>query len=140
MPPSGLHGKNASRHEYGTRNAASVLGIGAAVDFQKKVGRDRIAAHGRALALQLREGLAKIPSIEVLTSSNPGMSGSITGFRTPRISYTDLLGMLSTDHHFRLRPLSEQGLNSVRVSTHLFNSAQECELLLAAINDIVRKA
>jgi selenocysteine lyase/cysteine desulfurase len=132
--------KNASRHEYGTRNAASILGIGAAVEFQVKVGRDRIAAHGRALALQLREGLAKIPSIEVLTSSNPGMSGSITGFRTPRIYYTDLLGVLSTDHHFRLRPVSEQGLDSVRVSTHLFNSAQECELLLAAINDIVRKA
>jgi len=62
------------------------------------------------------------------------------GFRTPRISYNDLLRVLAAQHRFRLRPVSEQGLNSVRVSTHLFNSAQECELLLASINEIVRKA
>ncbi len=134
------YAKNATRHEYATRNVSSVLGVAAAVNFHDQVGRDRIAAHGRALAEQLREGLLKIPSIEILTPALPEMSASIMGFRTPKITYTDLLGVLSSEHRFRLRPVSEQGLNSVRVSTHLFNSAQECELLLAAINDIVRKA
>ncbi len=131
---------NATRHEYGTRSAANILGVAAAIDFHNEVGRDRIAAHGRALAAQLREGLGKIPSIEVLTPESPELCASIMGFRTPRIAYRDLLGVLAREHRFRLRPVSEQGLNSVRVSTHLFNSAQECELLLASINDIVRKA
>ena len=134
------YAKNATRHEYGTRSAANVLGVAAAIDFHNEVGRDRIAAHGRALATQLREGLQKIPSIEVLTPEPPEMFASIMGFRTPRISYNDLLRALAAEHRFRLRPVSEQGLNSVRVSTHLFNSAQECELLLGAINDNVRKA
>jgi len=132
--------KNATRHEYGTRNAASILGVAAAIDFQNEVGRERIAAHGRALSAQLRQGLQKIPSIEVLTPERPELCASIMGFRTPRISYNDLLRVLAAQHRFRLRPVSEQGLNSVRVSTHLFNSAQECELLLASINEIVRKA
>mgnify|MGYP003650956089 CR=1 FL=1 len=130
---------NASRHEYGTRSAANVLGVAAAIDFHYAVGRDRIAAHGRALSTQLREGLKKIPSIEVLTPERPEMCASIMGFRTPKISYRDLLTRLAHSHRFRLRPVSEQGLDSVRVSTHLFNSAQECELLLAAIHDNVRK-
>ncbi len=134
------YANNASRHEYGTRSAANVLGIAAAIDFHYQVGRDRIAAHGRALATQLREGLKKIPSIEVLTPERPEMFASIMGFRTPKISYRDLLSQLASEHRFRLRPVSEQALYSVRVSTHLFNSAQECELLLAAINDSVRKA
>lgn len=131
---------NATRHEYGTRSAASIVGVAAAIDFHHTVGRERIAAHGRALATQLREGLQKIPSIEVLTPEAPELCASIMGFRTSRISYRDLLTALAQEHRFRLRPVSEQGLNSVRVSTHLFNSAQECELLLAAINDNVRKA
>jgi len=134
------YAKNATRHEYGTRSAANILGVAAAIDFHHKVGRDRIAAHGRTLATQLREGLHKIPSIEVLTPESPEMCASIMGFRTPRISYRDLLVQLAEEHRFRLRPVSEQGLDSVRVSTHLFNSAQECELLLGAINDNVRKA
>lgn len=132
--------KDATRHEYGTRNAASILAVAAAMDFQDAVGRERIAAHGRALATQLREGLNQIPSIEVLTPESPEMCASIMSFRTLRISYNDLLRKLAEQHRFRLRPVSEQGLNAVRVSTHLFNSAQECELLLSAISDIVRKA
>lgn len=132
--------ENATRHEYGTRNAASILGVAAAVDFQEKVGRERIAAHGRALATQLRNGLNKISTVEVLTPEPPEMCASIMGFRTPRISYNDLLRELASAHRFRLRGVSEQGINSVRVSTHLFNTAQECELLLATINDTVRKA
>ncbi len=134
------YANNASRHEYGTRNAASILGVAAAIKFHDKVGRKRIAAHGRALSTQLRQGLQQIPSIEVLTPEPPEMCASIMGFRTSRIDYNDLLGVLARERRFRLRPVSEQGLDSVRVSTHLFNSAQECELLLAAINDTVRKA
>lgn len=131
---------DATRHEYGTRNAATVQGVVAAMDFHDQIGRERIAAHGRALATQLRDGLNQIPSIEVLTPEPPEMCASIMSFRTPRITHNGLLRKLAERHRFRLRSVSEQGLNAVRVSTHLFNTTQECELLLAEINDIVRHA
>ncbi|MDQ5978800.1 MAG: cysteine desulfurase / selenocysteine lyase, partial [Verrucomicrobiota bacterium] len=56
----------AARHEYGTRNAALIAGLGAAVAFQEQIGRDRIAVHGAGLATRLGEELGALPGIEVL--------------------------------------------------------------------------
>ncbi|MCF7689480.1 MAG: aminotransferase class V-fold PLP-dependent enzyme [Cephaloticoccus sp.] len=140
LPGNLIYDHDASRHEYATRNAAAVVSVAAAVNFQKKVGRKRIAAHGRALAVQLHEGLLRIPTVEVLTPTRPELRASITTFRTPRIGYSELFSLLMKDHHFRCRPVSEQNLDATRISTHLFNTAEECEQLLAAIDSIVRKA
>jgi len=131
---------NATRHEYATRSAANVLGIAAALDFQDAVGRERIALHSRTLSVHLHEGLAKIPTVEVLTPTRPELRASITTFRTPRISYSDLFDLLLFRHQFRCRPVSEQNLDALRISTHLFNSADEVEGLIAAISNLVRHA
>jgi selenocysteine lyase/cysteine desulfurase len=140
LPGDFTYVQDATRHEYATRSAASVTSVAAAVHFLEKVGRDRIAAHGRELGRQMHEGLARIPSVVVLTPTVPELRASITTFRTPRIGYSELFGKLWGEHKFRCRPVSEQSLDALRVSTHLYNTAEECERLLAAINDIVRQA
>jgi selenocysteine lyase/cysteine desulfurase len=38
----------------------------------------------------------------------------------------------------RCRPVTEQGLNAVRVSTHLFNSPADVDALLEALGEILR--
>lgn len=131
---------NATRHEYATRSVASVASVAAAVHFQHQVGRDRIALHGRELAWQLHQGLAKIPTVEVLSPTNAELRASITTFRTPKLGYVELFDRLWRDYHFRCRPVSEQGLNAVRVSTHLFNTADQVEKLLAATHDLITQA
>lgn len=142
LPGDGTMGyvDDATRHEYATRSAASVAGVAAAVEFHKAIGYERIARHGRELALHLHAGLAQIPSVEVLTPTNPDLRASITTFRTPKLGYSEIFGQLWKDYHFRCRPVSEQGLDAVRVSTHLFNTAEEVEALIAAVHDLVTKA
>ncbi|MCC6415584.1 MAG: aminotransferase class V-fold PLP-dependent enzyme [Opitutaceae bacterium] len=142
LPGNGTIGymDDATRHEYATRSAASLAAVAAAVEFQNRIGRVRIAKHGRELALHLHHGLAKIPTVEVLTPTNPELRASITTFRTPKLAYTEIFDRLWKDHHFRCRPVSEQGLDAVRVSTHLFNTADEVEQLLAAVHTVVTSA
>jgi selenocysteine lyase/cysteine desulfurase len=142
LPGDGTMGyvDNATRHEYATRSAASVAGIAAAVQFHEAVGRERIARHGRELAEALRTGLERIPTIEVLTPAVPELRASMTTFRTPKLGYSEIFGRLWKDHQFRCRPVSEQGLDAVRVSTHLFNTADEVERLVAAVHDVVTAA
>lgn len=142
LPGDGTMGyvDDATRHEYATRSAASVAGVAAAIAFHRAVGHERIAKHGRELALHLHEGLAKIPTVEVLTSTNPELRASITTFRTPKLGYSEIFGQLWKDYHFRCRPVSEQGLDAVRVSTHLFNTAEEVEALIAAVHNVVTAA
>ncbi|WP_414660381.1 aminotransferase class V-fold PLP-dependent enzyme [Horticoccus sp. 23ND18S-11] len=130
----------AIRYEYGTRNAAAIVGLAEAMSFQERVGRERIAARGRALAAQVRAGFERIPGLEILTPRNPELNGSILTFRTRAIPYDKLFGRLMKDYSIRCRPVSEQKLDALRVSTHLFNSPTECAALVEAVEKIVRTA
>ncbi len=41
------------------------------------------------------------------------------------------------DHAIRCRPVTEEKLNALRVSTHVFNSSAQCDALLAAVAQII---
>lgn len=123
----------ASRHEYGTRNAGLVAGLAEAVKLQEQIGRERIAAYGRGLAEQLLDGLKGVPDITVLTPVHPELRASITTIRHARADAGKLFGYLLAKHRLRCRPVTEQGLEAVRISTHVFNSARECDRVIAGV-------
>lgn len=130
---------SAIRYEYGTRNAATVMALAEAAKLQEEIGRDRIAARGRALAAQVREGLARIPDVEILTPpASSGLTVSIVAFRSPRLDFNKLFGRLLGEYKLRTRPVSEQGLNALRVSTHLFNSQVECARLIEGVSKVLK--
>jgi selenocysteine lyase/cysteine desulfurase len=130
----------ALRYEYGTRNAAAILALAAAMRWQEQIGRDRIAARGRALAAQVRAGLTRLPGIEILTPAAPALSASMITFRARALPFDRLFDRLFKDHAMRCRPVSEQKLNAVRVSTHLFNTPAECAALVGNVERILRTA
>jgi selenocysteine lyase/cysteine desulfurase len=140
LPGTLRYAPTAARFEYGTRNAASVVALAAALRWQESIGRARIGDRGRALANRVRAGLEGIPDIEILTPRPPELRGSIVPFRTPRMDFSDLFDKLWKGHRARCRPVSEQKLNAVRVSTHLFNSPAECDRLVAAVAEILGRA
>jgi selenocysteine lyase/cysteine desulfurase len=128
----------AVRFEYGTRNPAAVLGLVEAMRLQERIGLTRIAERGRAMVDQIRTGLAGNPDIEILTPRTPGMYASMITFRSRRAPFDQLFGRLLREHAIRARPVSEEKLNALRVSTHVFNSPAECDALIAAVNKIVK--
>ena len=128
----------ASRHEYGTRNTALVAGFAEAVRQQERIGRDRIAVHGRELATMVHDGLAGVPDITVLTPRPPELRASITTFRHARADAGKLFGYLLEKHRLRCRPVTEQGLNAVRVSLHVFNSRADAARVIAAVRASAR--
>lgn len=132
--------EGARRHEYGTRNAAAIEGLAEAVLFQEGIGRERIAARGRELAERVRAGLSQIDGIEILTPSVGSLCASMITFRTAQISFETLFSTLRKEHSIRCRPVSEQGLNALRVSTHIFNSPAQCDALVSAVARILRRS
>ena len=130
----------AQRHEYGTRNAAAVVALAAAAENQERIGRERIAARGRMMAARVRAGLAKLSDVEILTPAHSELSAAILTFRSPRLPQDKLFTRLLTDFKLRCRPVTEEGLNAVRVSTHLMNSPAECDALVAGVAETLRKA
>ena len=140
LPDSITYKPSAVRHEYGTRNTELVEGLKVAIEFQKRIGPDRIEAYGSGLATYLQAGLKEIPSITVLTPSDPTMRRSITTFSSSKIPFNVLTSQLMRKYQLRCRQVTEQKLNAVRVSTHIFNSKQDCDRVMESVEELVTNA
>ena len=129
----------ATASEYGTRNTALLLGFGAAFDFLNTVGLGTFVSRGRSLATRLREELAPLPGVDLLTPSGDGVSASILAFRMPESGGNpwDWCNLLRREHNMRLRPVGEAGLGAVRASTHVCNSEDEVDRLAEVLKQLV---
>lgn len=130
----------AMRYEYGTRNVAAALGLAEAIRLQESIGLARIAARIRGLADRVYAGLERLPGVTVLTPRSPELRAAMVTFRSARVPHDQLFARLLRDHAIRARPVTEQKLNALRVSTHLFNSPAECDALVAAVAKIAGRA
>ena len=137
LPDQISYRPGAVRHEYGTRNTELVAGLKRAIEFQNEIGVKRIEAYGSELATYLRQGLADIPGIRILTPSDPAMRRSITTFAHEKVPFNELTSRLMGEYRLRCRQVTERGLNAVRVSTHIFNSRQDCDQVIEAVSQIV---
>ena len=59
-------------------------------------------------------------------------SGAITTFVTDRVPFEQLFRYFLREHNLRCRVVPEQGLNALRVSTHIFNNTAECDRVVEA--------
>ena len=126
----------ANREEYGTRGTPLVWGLGAAVDFIRAIGIDRIHQRGRALAGYLKEGLTRIPGVDVMTPLDPDESAAIVTFRIKDRAFGDIQKRLHQDFKCRVRGIVEHDLNAVGISCAIYNSFAEMDVLLDAVRKI----
>ncbi|MFO1450421.1 MAG: aminotransferase class V-fold PLP-dependent enzyme [Opitutaceae bacterium] len=139
LPGELKYAESATRHEYGTRNAGAVAALAEAVRFQQKIGRDRVAARGHGLASHLIDELKAVAGLTILTPRDPALRGSMMTVQHARAKASVLFDFLLKKHHLRCRPVTEQGLQAVRVSTHLFTSQSDCERVIAGLKASTRE-
>ncbi|MDQ8198040.1 aminotransferase class V-fold PLP-dependent enzyme [Pelagicoccus enzymogenes] len=137
LPTSLEYVDAARRHEYGTRNAASILGLQTALELQTQIGKERIARHGAGLSQLVLQGLQEIDGLEILSPLDPAMRSSILTFRVPGVSCMDLSARLSKEHQFRTRVVTEQDLNGVRASWHVYHQEEDARRYVEAVRATV---
>lgn len=112
----------------------ALRGAEAALEFHELVGRARIEARIRELAIYARMRLQQIPGIEVLTPGRPGLWAGILTFRAPSRPNADIATALARDNRVYIGSLSwpaEEG--ALRICPHIFNSHDEVERLLQGL-------
>ncbi len=125
---------SAVRYEPGTRDASSIIGIGASVDFLESIGIDRVRDRGRELASYLQMGLKEIDGVTVLSPESDALGAAITTIKVASLRYDKLYSLLaSPDYRLRCRIVTEQDLDGLRISTHIFNSKDECDRVIAGV-------
>ena len=121
------------RYDYTTRSAALSVGLEAAADFLLNIGMENIGNRGKAMSTHLMDGIKNIPNVEILTPFEDKSRGSLVGFRLKNIEFGKLQSYLMDNYKIRTRGVSESGLNSLRVSTHIYNDFDDINKLIDAV-------
>ena len=125
----------------GQRADPLVFALGEAVDFQMTVGKARIERRIRSLATYLKEGLTQIPGVRLHTSMDPDLSGGLTAFSMEGVVPEDLVNYLRERFNLVIRTIGNEarGTRGVRVSTHIFVSQKDVDMVLEGVRHM-RKA
>ena len=140
--------ENVSRFEAGTPAIADVIGFGAAVDYLERIGMENIERHEAKLTERIHEGLREIPKVEVY-GPEPKYRVGITSFNVEGLNHHDVALALDASsriivrsgHHCAL-PLMKELIRrpgTVRASTYLYNTLEEAERLISAVEEITQK-
>jgi len=113
----------------------ALRGVESALEFHEQVGRSKIEARIRELAIYARLRLQALENAEILTPARPGLWAGILTLRSARHPAADLAMALSRGHRVYAREIAwpQSDLGALRVSLHIFNTHDEVERLLQGL-------
>ena len=122
----------------GQRDDTAIQGLGEALKFHQKIGRPRIEQHSRELASALVTGLVKMDGVKMWTSSEPSRRHSVVSFQPASLDPNKAAAALHERDGIVCATRGGADRPGLRFSPHLYNSAQEVERVLAAVQRILR--
>ena len=132
----GYEDKSVRRFEnYNTRNLPEVLGLGAALDFHNLVDGERIETRTRGLKQYLRERMSGKPYYRIKTPAPDSLSAGITTVELDGRKVTELGQQLSA-RQIDCRPMTEFGLNGLRISLAIYNTKSDVDHLFQALEEL----
>jgi selenocysteine lyase/cysteine desulfurase len=103
-----------------------------AFDFHAAIGRDRIAARTRELATRLKDGLAGLPGVRLVTPRDPELSAGIVCCEVTGSPAPDVVERLRREHGIlaTVTPYREQ---YVRFGTSVVTTPEQVDAAVAAL-------
>jgi selenocysteine lyase/cysteine desulfurase len=102
------------------------------LDFHLAIGRSRLEQRTRALGSYLRRHAAEIPKVKVYTPNDPTMSCGSTAVGIEGVNGGRIREYLRQKYDAYI----PSGGNSVRVSTHFFNTFEQVDRVLKALKEL----
>jgi selenocysteine lyase/cysteine desulfurase len=135
VEPIALQGGRASYTESsGVSSIPSVIGLGATFDYVSRIGLDRISAHNLTLRNRLFAALRDVPKLQVMSAAPGPLATALLTFRLPDgYESRAFQGMMREKHHIELKMVPKNWMNGIRVSTHLFNTEHDVDVLVSAL-------
>lgn len=118
----------------------ALRGVEAALEFQQTVGRSKIEARIRELAIYARLRLQQVTGIEMLTPARPGLWGGILTLRAPGKQAIDLAAAIERTHraHARVVRLPNDDGGALRLSPHIFTAHDDIEKFVQGLQLALR--
>jgi selenocysteine lyase/cysteine desulfurase len=133
--------QSAKRFEtLGQRADPLIFALGEALDFQNMIGRRRIERRVRTLADHLKQGLRSIPNVRIHTPDDPYLSGGLVAFSVEGVEPQCIVDYVREKYNIVIRTIGRERDNTlgVRVSTHIWLSEKDVDLLLEGVDYLAR--
>lgn len=135
-----------ARFEAGTASIGDAVGLGAALDFVERIGRENIARHEQELLRYATDGLATIPGLELIGAAAD--KAAILSFVLSGLSPEEVGAELDREgiavragHHCAqpiVRRFGHEG--TVRASLAMYNTCEDVDALIGAVRRIATRA
>ena len=137
------------RFEAGTPAIAQVIGFGEACSYLERVGMENVELWDETLAKKLADGLMEIDGVEIYGPRDPRRRVGLVSFNIGDMNPHDVALTLDVEydiavrsgHHCALPLMKEIFMlpdGNARASTYLYNTRDEIDRLLGAVEDIAR--
>ena len=139
------------RYESGTMNSVGISGLGAGLKYIFSEGLERMRAHEQYLMDRLIEGLSNIPGLTLYTAKNGPKQAPVISFNLRGYEPGEVGAILDEAFDIKVRTglhcapaahktLGTYPLGTIRLSPGYFNTVEEIELTLHALEKIARTA
>lgn len=135
VDPISLQGGRAAYSESsGVTSIPSVLGLGAAIAYVSAIGLRAVEAHNLGLRDRLYRALRNVPPLRVVSAPPGPLASPLLTYELPAaIPSNEFQKRIRERYSVQLKVVPKNWLNGNRVSTHLFNSEQDIDALVAAL-------
>ncbi len=132
----GDYADSAHRYYGGTQNLGLYRGLEASIDFMNEIGINIIYKRICYLGKYTQDALLSVgDKMELLTPIEDISRCGINGFRIKGVQF-DQFYKTALEQKVRIRMVPENGLNCLRVSTHIYNNTSEIDRLI----ELIKKA
>jgi len=137
------------KYEAGTPAIAQVIGLGESCRYLENIGMRNVEEWDLKLANKLIDGLTQIENVEVYGPKDPKQRVGLATFNITDMNPHDVALTLDTEYDIAVRsghhcalPLIKELFSlsegNVRASTYVYNTLDEIEKLISAVEEIVR--
>ena len=119
----------------GQRDDAAVAAVGTAVDFYRVIGYENVEARVTQLATALREGLARINKVKLVTPAGPNLSGGVVVLQVSGFERQQM-GALTQELYTKYG-VAGAATGGLRLCPHVYNTMADVELAIRGVRELL---
>jgi selenocysteine lyase/cysteine desulfurase len=132
-------GISRTMEAFGQRDEPAIVGFGAALALQERVGRKAVEARARELTQALLAGLRRIDGVTVWTDAAPSRSAAIVVFKPGSLDVRRLHQALYEKDRIACAPRAGADRGGLRFSPHFYNLHADVDRTLAAVAGYMKR-